>query len=83
MNTLRLAAFEELYPYPHTAFYFSTGRDKGVESDIREECCVPTCYTLGFSLDIVILVGGRPSSRVEDDGLGFKVDSASMLEPRQ
>jgi hypothetical protein len=55
------SGWQHLRNHPHTAFYLSTGRNRGVESDIRQECCVPACYTLCFSLDIVILSweGGR------------------------
>jgi hypothetical protein len=59
----------------YTAFYLSTGHNRGVESDIREKCYVFACYTLCFSLDIVILLWEREA---DGDGHGFKVDSASM-----
>jgi hypothetical protein len=78
------SGWQHLRNYPHTAFYLSTGRNRGVESDIRQEYYGPACYSLCFSLDIVILgVGGKADFQGREDGLGFKVDSASMLEPRQ
>lgn len=79
-----ISGWQHLRNHPHTAFYLSSDRKRGVESDIRQEYCVPTCYSLCFSLDIAILGVGREADfRVEDDGLGFKVESASMLEPRR
>jgi hypothetical protein len=78
------SGWQHLRNHPHTAFYLSTGRNRGVEfrhsPGMLCPCLLYALFLLGHR---DTLVGGRPTSGVEDDGLGFKVDSASMPEPRQ